>query len=188
MGDWFSSTTPKVGRISPSKPQSGGEWPNRSTANYFAGTGGSCLVHRTIAAADLDARGAATTSQANETWEDLMPLQLAMRPVAGLVRHIHALLRMAAPTNRLIPRYRDGQEGACTSAGLVLAALPYVLLASVMSMCVEEGSPIWLDIAVVVLTWDCAKLVFAVLAPRRRLARSRPLSIQPAQDHKPSDP
>jgi hypothetical protein len=90
-----------------------------------------------------------------------MLLLLAL-PVIVLVALTHRLLQTYAPSNVLSARVR-----ACSTVrmavGLTVLALVLVLVAHALGVAIDNGAPGWVNLFVLVLTWDAIKVALCAI-------------------------
>ena len=85
-------------------------------------------------------------------------LFLLILPALTLAATAHHCLRSYAPSNMLIARLRAAPPSWRTAGALLSTALLLVAGAHRLGIAIATGAPAWLNLVVLILTWDAIKL------------------------------
>jgi hypothetical protein len=79
-------------------------------------------------------------------------------PIVVLVALAHRLLQTYAPSNVLIACVRASRPTICMAARIGVLVIALLFAARVLSLALSNGAPGWLNLIVLILTWDAIKI------------------------------
>ena len=114
-------------------------------------------------------------------------LFLLILPAFTLAATAHHCLRSYAPSNMLIAWLRAAQPNWRTAGALLSTAVLLVAGAHRLDIAIAAGAPAWLNLVVLILTWDAIKLAWlalevAALSAYRSAAHNRWRKLQRTGD------